>query len=118
MVIAFLLGTFAYANREAIVLKLVGFAVKRRIPVGPHQEVAWSTGADPQGRARAERPVHDRSLGAEEADRRRAENRGDVHRPAVVRDHRVRALEQRTQLGDVEPPGVGAVARVLLLGHG
>jgi len=56
MVIAFLLGTFAYANREAIVLKLVGFAVKRRIPVGPHQEVAWSTGVDPQGRTPAERP--------------------------------------------------------------
>ncbi|MBW2446710.1 MAG: sulfatase-like hydrolase/transferase [Deltaproteobacteria bacterium] len=56
MVIAFLLGTFAYANREAIVLKLVGFAVKRRIPVGPHEEVAWSTGVDPQGRTPAERP--------------------------------------------------------------
>ena len=39
----FLLGTFAYANREAVALKLVGFAVKRRISVGPPR--ASTTGA-------------------------------------------------------------------------
>ncbi|MCP5066548.1 MAG: sulfatase-like hydrolase/transferase [bacterium] len=31
-------------------------AIKQRIPVGPNQEVTWSSGTDPQGRAPAERP--------------------------------------------------------------
>ena len=51
-----LTGLLAYANREAIVLKAIGFAVKQRIPVGPHREISWSTGADQQGRAPGERP--------------------------------------------------------------
>jgi uncharacterized sulfatase len=54
--VLFLVGSFAYVNREAIALKLVGIAVKRRIPVGPYQEISWSTGVDPQGRAPGERP--------------------------------------------------------------
>ena len=54
--VIFLMGSFAYVNREEIVLKLVGFAVKRRIPVGPYQEIDWSTGVDPQGRTPGERP--------------------------------------------------------------
>jgi hypothetical protein len=54
--VLFLIGAFAYVNREAIALKLVGLAVKRRVPVGPYQEIAWSTGVDPQGRAPGERP--------------------------------------------------------------
>jgi uncharacterized sulfatase len=54
--VLFTLGTLAYAYRVEIALKLVGIAVKRRIPVGPHQEIAWSTGVDPQGRAPGERP--------------------------------------------------------------
>jgi len=56
VVVLFLMGALAYVNREAIVLKLVGIAVKRRTPVGPYQEIAWSTGVDPQGRAPGERP--------------------------------------------------------------
>ncbi len=56
MAVLFTLGTLAYAYRVEIALKLVGIAVKRRIPVGPHQEIAWSTGVDPQGRAPGERP--------------------------------------------------------------
>jgi uncharacterized sulfatase len=47
---------FAYVNREEIVLTLIGIAAKQRTPVGPYQEIAWSTGVDPQGRAPGERP--------------------------------------------------------------
>jgi len=52
----FLMGTFAYLNREALVLKAVGYAVKLRVSVGPYQEVSWATGTDPQGRAPGDRP--------------------------------------------------------------
>jgi hypothetical protein len=31
--------TLAYVNRQEIMLKLVGIAVKRRTPVGLHQEI-------------------------------------------------------------------------------
>lgn len=50
------LGGFALLNRETILLKLVGYSVQRRVPVGPYQDIAWSTGADPRGRAADERP--------------------------------------------------------------
>lgn len=56
VVVLFLIGAIAYVNREEIVLELVGIAVKRRTPVGPYQEIVWSTGVDPQGRAPGERP--------------------------------------------------------------
>ncbi len=51
-----LLGSVAYINREAVVLKALSFAVKQRMPVGPFQEVSWSTGIDPEGRSPGERP--------------------------------------------------------------
>jgi hypothetical protein len=51
-----LVGSLVYVNRESIVLGAVGFMVKQRTPVGPFQDVTWSTGADPQGRAPGERP--------------------------------------------------------------
>ncbi len=50
-----ILGTLAYVNRSAVALKLVSVAAGMR-PVGPFQEVAWSTGADPAGRAPEDRP--------------------------------------------------------------
>ncbi len=50
------IGSLIYAKREAILLKLVGTMVKRRVPVGPYREVAWSSGSDPRGRAPGERP--------------------------------------------------------------
>ncbi len=56
VVVFFLMVAFAYVNREEIVLTLIGIAVKQRTPVGPYQEIAWSTGVDPQGRAPGERP--------------------------------------------------------------
>jgi uncharacterized sulfatase len=55
-VIVLVAGLLIYANREALVLKAVGFAVKQRTPVGPYQNISWSTGVDPQGRSATERP--------------------------------------------------------------
>ena len=49
-------GSVAYSYRLEIALGLVGVAMERRMNVGPEQEVQWSTGADPQGRAPSERP--------------------------------------------------------------
>jgi arylsulfatase A-like enzyme len=49
-------GSLIYANREALLLKTVGFAVKLRIPTGPHQDITWSTGTDPRGRTPDARP--------------------------------------------------------------
>jgi arylsulfatase A-like enzyme len=49
-------GLLAYENREAIVLKVLGVVVKQRTPVGPFQEIVWSTGVDPQGRTPGDRP--------------------------------------------------------------
>jgi len=52
----FLVGSMVYVNRMEIALDLISLAVKWRDPVGPNQDVDWSTGADPQGRAPADRP--------------------------------------------------------------
>jgi len=52
----FLIGTLAYLNREAIVLKAVSYVVNLRMSVGPNQEVRWASGADPQERAPGDRP--------------------------------------------------------------
>jgi len=56
VVVVALLGAIAYVNREAIMLTAVGFAVKNRVPVGPNEEVNWSSGKDPMGRSPADRP--------------------------------------------------------------
>ena len=42
--------------QNEILLHALGFAAKRRLPVGPTQPVAWQTGVDPLGRAPGERP--------------------------------------------------------------
>jgi uncharacterized sulfatase len=39
-----------------VLLGLVGFAVSRRVPVGPTQSIAWDSGPDPLGRAPSARP--------------------------------------------------------------
>jgi arylsulfatase A-like enzyme len=52
----FLMVSFTYVNREAIMLRAVGFAVSQRVSVGPYQDASWSKGVDPQGRAPGERP--------------------------------------------------------------
>jgi len=57
-VVAFIVlaGSLAYVYRAEIALGVVGFMIKRRVPVGPYQEISWSTGTDPQGRAAEQRP--------------------------------------------------------------
>jgi arylsulfatase A-like enzyme len=55
-VIVALAGLLGYVNREVIVLKTVGFVAKQLIPVGPFEQVTWSTGSDPQGRSPDKRP--------------------------------------------------------------
>lgn len=42
--------------QDEILLAAVEFSMARRLPVGPHQRVEWARGADPLGRAAAERP--------------------------------------------------------------
>ena len=42
--------------RDEILLRALGFAAKRRQPVGPTQAVAWQRGSDPLGRAPGQRP--------------------------------------------------------------
>ena len=46
----------AYASRVEIALAVVGYLAQQRMPVGPNQDIAWSSGADPLGRAPAQRP--------------------------------------------------------------
>jgi uncharacterized sulfatase len=46
----------AWWGQEQILLFVVERAADRRMPVGPHREVAWDTGPDPAGRAPGERP--------------------------------------------------------------
>ena len=49
-------GVVGYVNREAIALKVVSAYMDTRLKVGPFEEFAWATGADPQGRAPTDRP--------------------------------------------------------------
>ena len=56
LVALLLVGTVLFVQRERIVLALVGYMVKQRVPVGPNQDIAWSSGTDPRGRAPGERP--------------------------------------------------------------
>ncbi len=49
-------GVGLYANRDAVVLNVLGFVVKQSVAVGPAQEIVWSSGVDPSGRSREERP--------------------------------------------------------------
>jgi len=46
----------AIPYRVEIALALVGFVSKQRAPVGPNQDIAWSTGADMSGRTPEQRP--------------------------------------------------------------
>ena len=56
LVTLLVLGALVYMNREPIALKLIGMVIQQQSPVGPFQEVEWSTGTDPQGRAASDRP--------------------------------------------------------------
>ena len=50
------LGTVVWANLTEILLYGIEVAADRRTPVGPHQEITWASGPDPEGRAPGERP--------------------------------------------------------------
>ncbi len=54
--IATALTALLYAYREPIALNAVGLLVKQRVPVGPFQEIAWSSGTDTRVRTPGERP--------------------------------------------------------------
>jgi uncharacterized sulfatase len=45
-----------WAFQDEILLSAIGFAAKRRMPVGPNQPVVWDRGPDPAGRAPGDRP--------------------------------------------------------------
>ena len=49
-------GFLAWTNRSEILLKGIEIAAARRLQVGPNQPIDWDSGADPQGRAAADRP--------------------------------------------------------------
>jgi len=49
-------GSVAYSQRMEIALFLVGRAMEARLPTVANQEIEWSTGEDPQGRAPGDRP--------------------------------------------------------------
>lgn len=49
------IGSAAYSERETIVLAAVGYLAQQRLPVGPHQDITWSTGVDPQARTAEQR---------------------------------------------------------------
>ncbi|HEX2485509.1 MAG TPA: sulfatase-like hydrolase/transferase [Myxococcota bacterium] len=42
--------------QDRLLLALIGFAVQRRVPVGPNVPITWDRGVDPHGRAPGERP--------------------------------------------------------------
>jgi uncharacterized sulfatase len=50
------LGGALYVFRLELALELASFASDRRYQAGPTQEIPWSEGADPKGRAPLERP--------------------------------------------------------------
>lgn len=52
----FVLGCCLYFFRLELALELASFATDRRYQAGPTQEIPWSGGADPKGRAPSERP--------------------------------------------------------------
>jgi uncharacterized sulfatase len=49
-------GAWAWSQRTDILLSAIEIMMERRLPVGPNRSIAWSSGLDPQGRAKADRP--------------------------------------------------------------
>ena len=56
LVVLFALTSIVYVNRMEIALGLIGAIVKQQTAAGPVQDITWSSGVDPQGRAAGERP--------------------------------------------------------------
>ncbi len=55
-VAALLIATIVWMNLNAILLFGIEWAANRRTPVGPHQQIEWASGVDPEGRAANQRP--------------------------------------------------------------
>jgi len=51
-----ILAGLAWANRTELMLSAIEIVMDRRFDVGPHEEIAWASGADPAGRSPGERP--------------------------------------------------------------
>jgi uncharacterized sulfatase len=49
-------GAWAWSQRTDILLSAIEIMMERRLPVGPNRPIEWSSGLDPQGRAKADRP--------------------------------------------------------------
>ena len=56
VVVLLALALVGWMNRLDILLKLVEIRQGRALVVGPNQPITWSSGADPAGRAKEERP--------------------------------------------------------------
>ena len=56
LAVLLLLVAIAIPYRAEILLGLVGFVSTLALPVGPNQDVTWSSGPDPRGRPPEERP--------------------------------------------------------------
>jgi len=56
LVVVALVAGLAWHYQDEIVLRLIGFAAQRRLPVGPNRPIEWQSGADPAGRAPEQRP--------------------------------------------------------------
>jgi len=54
VVVLIAVGGLGWCFLDELLLNLVGFAMRRRLPVGPNQAIAWSTGTD--ARPAGERP--------------------------------------------------------------
>lgn len=50
------LGALLWVNRTAVALWGVGVLMDLRMPVGPHREIDWATGVDPEQRPTGKRP--------------------------------------------------------------
>ena len=59
LAVLLLLVAIAIPYRAEILLGLVGFVAKLALPVGPNQDVTWSSGPDPRGLPPEERPPND-----------------------------------------------------------
>ena len=55
-VVLIVISLLIWMNLTTLLLYAAEIAADRRTPVGPHQEIEWNAGPDPQGRPRAERP--------------------------------------------------------------
>ncbi len=56
LAVLLLVVAIAVPNSVQIALALVGLLARQLVPIGPNQDVTWSSGADPSGHAPEERP--------------------------------------------------------------